>query len=263
MSLRRIVFGAGMTGARAAELAVPRGDDVLAVVRSAQRAETLRARGLAVTCEPVVDVARRYVDAQTHAIVCFPPDGETDAKLAPHLGHARAVTYVSSTAVYGDHQGAIDDETPVVAGEPSSTARRAAEVAYAAVGATILRAPGIYGPERGLHQRVVRGEHRTPGDGTNFVSRIHVDDLAALILASVAVRGETFVVADLTPAPQIEVVRWICAEWGCPMPPFVPPAEVHETLRRNRRIDPRRALAVLGVTLAFPSYQTGMKRPRG
>jgi nucleoside-diphosphate-sugar epimerase len=258
-TLRRVVFGAGMTGARAAELAVQRGDDVLAVVRSPARAEALRARGLSVTREPVVEVARRFVDARTHAIVCFPPDGTTDAALAPLLAGARAVTYVSSTAVYGDHEGALDDATPVTL---TPSARRAAEMDYAAVGATILRAPGIYGPERGLHLRVVRGEHRIPGDGTNVVSRIHVDDLAALILACVAVRGETFVVGDLAPAPQIEVVRWICAEWGCPMPPFVPPGEVHETLRRNRRIDPRRALEVLGVTLAFPSYQIGMKRPR-
>lgn len=253
----RVVFGAGMTGGRVLELARARGDDVLAVVRSPERAERLRERGFAVTRDPVDDVARRSVDSSTHAIVCFPPDGSTDVRLAPLLAHARAVTYVSSSAVYGDREGTIDDTTPVAR---ATSPRHSAEAVWSAIGATILRAPGIYGPERGLHLRVVRGEHRIPGDGARFASRIHVDDLATLILASAAVRGETFIVGDLEPAPQIDVVRWICEEWGCPMPPSVPPETVHETLRYSRRIDPRRALAVLGVTLRYPSYRNGMRR---
>ncbi len=252
----RLILGAGFTGARVAELARERGEDVLAVVRSEARAQALRARGIPVTREPVANVARELAAPDVHAIVCFPPDGETDSVLAPLLAAAGAVSYVSTTGVYGELEGTIDDTTNVPAGD---SLRLRAESAYLAVGGTVLRPPGIYGPDRGLHIRVKSGLHSIPGDGANITSRIHVHDLAMLLLASRAVHGDTFVVADLDPMPQREIIEWICAEYGYPMPPSVPPAEVHETLRRNRRIDPRRALSVLGVTLQYPSYKDGMR----
>lgn len=254
----RVIFGAGSTGSRVAELAASRGEEVLAVVRSEASEQRLRSLGLRVTRAPVDEVAREWIGPETHAIVCFPPDGSTDQRLAPLLALARAISYVSTTSVYGEHEGVIDDSTPVAT---TPSIRLDAEAAYRAVGGTVLRTPGIYGPERGLHLRVVRGRHSIPGDGANFISRIHVDDLAELLLASGNVRGESFVVGDLEPATQRDVVRWICAEYGCPMPPSVPPEQVHETLRHNRRVDPRRALAALNVVLRYPTYREGMKRP--
>ncbi len=259
----RIVLGAGYTGSRVAELAARRGEDVVATVRSEERAHRVAGSGLfRVTREHVIDVAKQLVDEATHVIVCFPPDDVTDVELAPLLARARAVSYLSTTGVYGDANGVVDDTTPVT-GTPTPPSARVlrAEAAYRAVGATVLRAPGIYGPDRGLHVRVSTGKHQLPGEGRGFVSRIHVDDLAALLLASDAVRGETFVVGDLEPAAQRDVVAWICEEYGCAFPPSVPPEQVHETLRRDRRIDPTRALRVLGVTLRHPSFRSGMRRP--
>jgi nucleoside-diphosphate-sugar epimerase len=270
--LRRLVFGAGYTGSRVARSAVRRGDEVIATVRSEARARTLEGQGFVVTRAPVTEVAARYVTEDTHVIIGFPPDGVTDAALAPHLRGAKAISYISSTGVYGDTHGVLDDTTAVpdalpglLPGRATESARRIleAEACYRAVGATVLRAPGIYGPDRGLHVRVTSGQHRIPGDGAGFMSRIHADDLAELLLASVAVRGETFVVADLEPARQCDLVAWICEEYGCAMPPSVPPNEVHETLRRDRRVDGSRALRELGVTLRYPSFRVGMKRTAG
>lgn len=257
----RVVFGAGYAGSRAAELAAGRGERVVATVRSESRAASLVGRGFEVTREPVLEVAKRYVTEEAHAIVCFPPDGVTDERLAPLLSRARAVTYVSTTGVYGDARGVIDDDTPVTTSPSPSIARvLSAEGAYREVGATVLRAPAIYGPDRGLHVRVASGVHALPGDGAGYTSRIHADDLAAILLATERVRGETFVVGDEEPARQRDVVAWICAEYGCAFPPSVPEEGVHETLRRDRRVDSRRALRVLGVELGFRSYREGMAR---
>lgn len=257
------MFGAGYVGARVAALAAARGDEVVATVRSAARAAGLEGQGFQVSTAPVLEVAAGLELAGLHAIICFPPDGATDAPLAQALSGAAAISYVSSTGVYGELAGVVDDSTalPTVA-TPSQARILEAEAAYRAVGGTVLRAPGIYGPDRGLHVRVCSGAHRLPGDGAGVMSRIHADDLAALLLASARVRGETFVVGDLEPAPQRETVAWICAEYGCPMPPSVPPAEVHESLRRDRRVDPSRALQRLELTLQVPSYRVGMRRRR-
>ena len=269
---RVVVLGCGHAGLAVARLARERGLDVLVHARSDARVAALRSEGFDVLQAALLDesmiASSAHVDARTHVVIAFPPDGSTDSRIAPSLAGAAAITYVSSTGVYGEHRGVVDDTTPV----PSESSERAgrilaAEESYRRRGATVLRCPGIYGPDRGLHMRILRGEHRIPGDGTRSLSRIHVDDLAQLILALVPTAahesatsegGDTFVVGDLAPAPHIDVVRFVCDAFGVALPPFVPLESVHESLRADRRVDPSRALSRAGITLRYPSYREGM-----
>lgn len=257
---RVLVLGAGYAGSAVARAARARGLSVVCTTRSDEGARALEREGFRarVSAELSEDIASE-VTSDTHVVVAFPPDDRTDARIAPSLRCARSVAYISSTGVYGERRGLIDDTTEVPL-PPSERARRMldAEAAYRAAGATVLRCPGIYGPERGLHARILRGEHRVPGDGSRTLSRIHVVDLAELLLAAAKAPGETFVVGDLEPAPHIEVVRYVCETYGVPMPPSVPIGDVHDSLRADRKIDPSRALARLGVTLRFPTYRDGM-----
>lgn len=257
---RVLVLGAGHAGGAVARLARSRGLAVSVTVRSPERAERLRAEGFDVVESSALDSGvATLVDGTAHVVVAFPPDGVTDARVAPALRGAAAITYLSTTGVYGDTRGRIDDDTPLPA-HPTERARRVlnAEAAYREQGATVLRCPAIYGPTRGLHARVLCGEHRIPGDGSRFLSRVHVEDLSALVLASARFAGETFVVGDLAPAPHLEVVEYICAAYGVPLPAHVPLESVHESLRADRRIDPSRALQMLGVAPRFPGYRDGM-----
>jgi len=257
---RVIVLGAGYAGLAIARLARRRGARVLLSTRSVERAEQLEREGFEVLVAPALDARfAALVERSDHVVVCFPPDGLTDAALAPALSGARASTYLSTTGVYEGHRGHVDASTPVADhASPRVAARLEAERHYLAAGAVVLRCPGIYGPERGLHRRVIEGKHRIPGDGSRYLSRIHVDDLAALALATPRLRAEVLVIGDLEPAPHGEVVRWIAEQHGVELPPSVPLEEVHETLRADRRVDPREALRRLGVTLRYPSYREGM-----
>lgn len=262
MSQDVVVLGCGYTGVAVARLARSRGLSVLAFVRSESRAEPLRNAGFDVIATKLQADSVPAVDARTHVVVAFPPDGETDARIAPLFRGAGSIAYVSTTGVYGSLTGRIDDATQL----PSPTHRTkrvlAAEEAWRAVGATVLRCPAIYGADRGLHLRIVRGEHRIAGDGSSYTSRIHVEDLAQLLLAARGVRSETFVVGDGSPATQNEIATWISEEWGVPMPPCVPADQVHETLRADRQVDGARALTTLGVELRYPDYRSGMRKPR-
>ncbi|HEX7665946.1 MAG TPA: NAD(P)H-binding protein [Polyangiaceae bacterium] len=259
-----VVLGCGYTGGTVARLARSEGESVVATVRSEERAAPLRLDGFEVVVADPLDAEAiaAFVDEKTHVIVTFPPDGETDARVAPHFARAAAITYLSSTGVYSGVSGVVDDTTPLPAA-PSETARTtlAAEDAWRNVGATVLRSPGIYGADRGLHLRIARGQHRIAGDGSTYTSRIHVRDLAALLLAARKKRGETYVVGDTEPTTQRQISEWVAREYGVAMPPFVPAAEVHESLRADRRVDGSRALRELGVTLEFPSWREGMAKP--
>jgi nucleoside-diphosphate-sugar epimerase len=230
----------------------------LAVVRSEASADALRERGLRVTTDDACSVARASLTPATHAVVTFPPAGDTDLKLAALLAKARAISYLSTTGVYEDIEGEIDDTTPLPgAPSPKYAAVLAAEAAYRAVGGAVLRSPGIYGAERGIHVRLLRGDFKLSGDGSRYGSRIHVEDLAELLLASAQTPGETFVVGDLEPCRQRDMVAWLCERLGLPFPESAPLDQVHETLRRNRRVNPTRALQLLSITLKYPTYREG------
>lgn len=258
-----LILGCGYTGTAALRQAVARGLPVIATTRSEERAEVLRAEGARVLCAARLDASvREHVDEHTHVIVSFQPDPATDDVVAPCLAGAHSVAYISSTGVYGDLRGRIDDQS-LVPSPPSERAARIlrAEALYRAQGAAVLRAAGIYGPDRGLHMRVMRGEHKLPGDGTRVVSRIHVEDLAAFALAAAKpARAQTFVIGDTDPSRQIDVVRFICETYGCAMPESQPLDQVPASLRADREVDSTRAQTLLGVQLRYPSYRLGMSR---
>lgn len=261
MSFERVlILGCGYTGERALRIARRRGLPVVATVRSEERVPVLEREGARVLCAPALGAEiEPHIDAATRVIVAFPADADTDTRIAPLIARAHSVVYISSTGVYGALSGRLDDSTPLPAASDARVARlQAAERCYLGIGATVLRSPGIYGPDRGLHMRVLRGEHRIPGDGSHVLSRIHAEDLAQFTMSETAPRAEAIVVGDLEPARHIDVVRFICDAYGLPLPESVPLDGVHATLRADRAVDSSRALKLLGVKLSYPSYRQGM-----
>ncbi len=122
----------------------------------------------------------------------------------------------------------------------------------------ILRPAAIYGPWRGVHAAMRRGEFRLVEGGQNFISRIHVSDLARLAEAALTSRlAGAYPVADEEPAPSEAVAR-CCAELGLPMPKSIPRDQVSETRRANRRVDGRAIRRLLNVRLDYPSYRSGI-----
>ncbi len=256
-----VILGCGFAGTAAAKLALAAGTPVVATTRREDGAAKLRALGIDARALPTLgpSTVDSLVPAGAYVLVGLPPDGVTDAAIAPALGRAGAVVYVSSTGVYGSARGRVDENTPLDLTAPEARARAAAEDVYRAAGAVVLRAAGIYGPLRGLHRRLLRGELRMPEDGARVVSRIHVDDLAALCLAALdrGPRGATFVVADDAPVPQSEVIAWLCARLAVPLPPPALPGEALPPERQGRAVINARVKSALGVTLHHPTYREG------
>jgi len=192
-------------------------------------------------------------------VVCLAPPGPDPAAEVAALAACAPsrLVYVSSTAVYGAAGGAwVDEEWPIAPVSTAGRARVAAEGALPA-GAIALRVAGIYGPGRGLAERLRAGTLRIIGDGRAHVSRIHVDDLAAAIVRA----GETSVagavnIADDDPAPIGELADRIAIALGLPLPPRVDPAsvsaDVAAMLTADRRIANARMKRELGVVLRHP-----------
>ena len=243
--------------ALAVRRALPASRPVRGTTRSPERIEEIRLADIEPIVLPNLEAVRSSAK-QALILVSFPPDGLTDALLAPACSEASALVYLSSTAVYGGHRGVVDDTTSVDRSEPRARMRLDAEDRWRGAGAVVLRCPALYDASSGLHRRLAQGTVKIP-EGEGIGSRIHTDDLAALVLAALdhGRPGETYVVGDLCPASHGEVIRWMCEKQGWALPPVMPLSEVPVTMRASRAVDASRALRELGVTLRYPSYREG------
>ncbi|HDS1086742.1 TPA: epimerase, partial [Stenotrophomonas maltophilia] len=219
--------------------------------------------------------------AQAEAVLCsVPPDAEGDPALRlllPALQGSPAlrwVGYLSSTSVYADRAGGWINETSVAdATETTGVRRLLAEAQWLAlaeqrgIASAVFRLPGLYGPGRNALLQLAEGRARhviRPGLAFN---RLHVEDLAAVIIASMqrpAHRG-LYLPSDDEPAPPQDVLAFAAKLGGFAMPPAVAwdDPTLSPTLRRfyesNKRIDSRGTRQALGWKPRFPTYREGLR----
>jgi nucleoside-diphosphate-sugar epimerase len=272
-----IIVGCGYTGTQLARSLVARPELAAEVTITRRDGEVARALGAALGVRgeraELAELGQPgglEVPAGAIVVCTAPPGPDPAGEIRALVGAARdaaRIVYVSSTGVYGPGGGAWVDETwPVAPVTESGRARAAAEAALAAAAVPwiALRAAGIYGPGRGLAERIRAGAYRVIGDGSSHVSRIHVVDLVAAIVAAGAAEVTGAInAADDDPAPIGEVADTIAARLGVPPPPRVPvdavSPEVAGMLTADRRIANRRLRDELGVVLRFPSWRIALE----
>ena len=216
------------------------------------------------------DVAvRRELARASHVLSSVPPDAGRDPVLA-HYADAlgdKWLGYLSSTGVYGDTGGAWVDETSPVGGG-RRTARVEADTAWLDRGARVFRLPGIYGPGRSQLDRVRTGTaHRIDLPGQVF-SRIHVEDIAAGVIAGFAAPPGAYNLADDLPASGAAVTEEACRLLGMAPPPLqsLDEAGLSPMARgfyaENRRVANGKPKRVLGWRPRYPTYREGLRAIR-
>jgi nucleoside-diphosphate-sugar epimerase len=273
MASHWLIVGCGYTGALLARTLVARPALASDITVTRRDPEGARALGTELGVRAIAaDLAQpgSLGAAPGAVVVCMAPPGGDPAREIAHLidaaRDAAKIVYVSSTGIYGPGGGAwVDESWPIAPITASGKARAAAEAALA--GATApwlaLRAAGIYGPGRGLIERIRAGSYRVIGDGTSHVGRIHAADLVeAIIRAGTTLHTGPVNAADDDPAPIGVVADAIARQLGLPPPPRVPVAtvspEVAGMLTADRRIANHRLRRELGVELRYPSWREGL-----
>ena len=265
-------LGHGYSAKALARLLLPDGWRVIATTRSAEKAEGLRASGV----EPIVtpgDDLTAALHAATHVLVSAGPTEEGDPMLHAYPEIAQVafewVGYLSTTGVYGDHDGGwVDEDTPLTPSTRRGQWRKEAEEAWLETDLPlhIFRLAGIYGPGRGPFSKVRAGTaRRIIKDGQVF-SRIHVDDIAQTLKASIdrpnPVRA--YNLCDDDPAPPQDVIAYAAELLGVPLPPAIPfeEAEMSPMARsfyaESKRVRNDRIKEELGVRLRYPTYREGL-----
>ncbi|MCU0910674.1 MAG: SDR family oxidoreductase [Rhodobacteraceae bacterium] len=272
-------IGHGYSAAALGLVLRDRGWRVIGTTRSAAKAAALEAAGIEARVWPGSDLTADLA-AATHLLSSVAPGPSGDpvvtqlgaaiASAAPHIAWAG---YLSTTGVYGDHAGGwVDESTPLTPSTRRGQARVEAEAAWRSLADRsglplhIFRLAGIYGPGRGPFEKVRDGTARRIVKPGQVFSRIHVDDIAQVLAASIARPnpGAVYNLCDDDPAPPEDVLAHAAHLLGLPPPPEVPydEAEMSEMARsfyaESKRVRNDRIKQDLGVRLRHPDYRAGL-----
>lgn len=273
-------IGHGYSARALARRLQPVGWRVIGTTRSPDKADALRAEGT----EPLIWPGEGLTAAlgqATHLLTSVAPGREGDPVLATEAAAIAAVApklqwvgYLSTVGVYGDHQGGwVDETTPLTPATARGRARVAAEAAWGALARQaglplhIFRIAGIYGPGRGPFEKVRDGSARRIIKPGQVFSRIHVEDIAQVLAASIARPdpGAIYNLCDDDPAPPEDVLSYAAELLGLPAPPAVAydAAEMTPMARsfyaESKRVRNDRIKTELGVRLLYPDYRSGLQ----
>lgn len=265
-------LGHGYTAQALAPLLLAQGWRIIGTTRSPAKAEAIAATGV----EPLLwpGPLSGAIAQATHLLTSVSPDASGDPVLLAHGAEIAAhrwdwVGYLSTTGVYGDHQGGwVDEDTPLTASTTRGQMRVEAEASWTALGVPlhIFRLAGIYGPGRGPFEKVRDGTARRILKPGQVFSRTHVEDIAQVLAASIArpAPGTAYNVCDDDPAPPEDVLSHAAALLGLPPPPAedYATAEMSPMARsfyaESKRVRNTRIKRDLGVTLRHPTYREGL-----
>ncbi len=240
--------------------------------READGAENLAALGI----DPIpFNAADAAMESATAIISAVPPSAEGDPVLARYgdqlanISKQAWIGYLSTTGVYGDTGGALVDEASAL--NPSndrSQWRATCEQGWLSVSAHIFRLSGIYGQGRSSVDRLRLGLARRIDNPGHLFSRIHVDDIAQTLIASInqPSPGQIYNLCDDEAAEQQVVEAYAAELLGIEPPPLVPFDEAIREMspiaktfwQDNRRVDNTRIKNELGVKLIYPTYREGL-----
>jgi len=216
----------------------------------------------------------------THVLLSIPPTDDGDPALRWHTediasaGSVGWVGYLSTTGVYGNRDGDwVDEASDPRPSSPRSERRVTAEQAWLEWGertdipVQIFRLAGIYGPGRSVVNQIKAGTARRITKPGHVFSRTHVEDIATVIVASIARprAGGIYNICDDEPAAPGDVVAYACSLLEIEPPPEIPveDADLSPMAKSfwsdNRRVKNDLIKSELGVELAFPDYRIGIR----
>lgn len=255
---------------------------IAATIRDETEREALAAVGIEAHLF-ASDDSRRALATASHILTSVPPGKSGDPVLETYSETLAALKpawlgYLSTTGPYGDCGGAwVDEGAPTRPSGQRGQRRLGAERAWTSLCLAnhlplhIFRLPGLYGPGRCALDRVREGTARRIIKPGQVFSRIHIDDLAAILKASmenpraIASGAALYNVADDLPSPPQDVTTFAAELLGVTPPPEIPfeDAELTPMARSfyadNKRISNARIKSELGITLKYPTWREGLK----
>lgn len=276
-------FGYGYTAAALAEVLRAFGWEIAGTTTDPDKRAQMQAQGIAAELfEPSRYLPDPFESFRgvTHVLLSIPPGRSGDPAFEAHAhdileaGTVEWAGYLSTTAVYGNHDGGwIDESTPLAPSSQRGSQRARAEEQWQSLLMNedfplhIFRLSGIYGPGRSAIDTVRSGTARRIDKAGHVFNRIHVDDIVQTLIASMnnPRPGAVYNLADDLPSSSHEVISFACNLLGICPPPLISyeQADVAPMVRSfysdNKRIRNDLIKQELGITLRYPDYRAGLQ----
>ncbi|MEP3345071.1 MAG: SDR family oxidoreductase [Litoreibacter sp.] len=273
-------FGHGYSAQALSNRLLPQGWTITGTTRTQDKVQVLQSDGFEGVIWPESDLSE-YIKKATHILISAGPNEEGDPvlnafrdQLSQAAENLEWVGYLSTTGVYGDHQGGwVDETTPLTPSTKRGQLRVEAEAAWQELAIQtgmplhIFRLAGIYGPGRGPFSKVRNGTARRIIKDNQVFSRIHVEDIAQVLDASIKqpTAGAIYNLCDNDAAPPQDVIGYAAQLLGLPLPEAEPfeTAQMSPMARsfyaESKRVRNDRIKDELGVTLLYPDYKSGLE----
>lgn len=276
-------FGYGYTAAALAEVLRAFDWEIAGTTTDPDKRAQMQAQGIAAELfEPSRYLPDPFESFRgvTHVLLSIPPGRSGDPAFEAHAhdileaGTVEWAGYLSTTAVYGNHDGGwIDESTPLAPSSQRGSQRARAEEQWQSLLMNeefplhIFRLSGIYGPGRSAIDTVRSGTARRIDKAGHVFNRIHVDDIVQTLIASMnnPRPGAVYNLADDLPSSSHEVISFACNLLGICPPPLISyeQADVAPMVRSfysdNKRIRNDLIKQELGITLRYPDYRAGLQ----
>ncbi len=252
------------------------GWQVIGTTRSPEKAARIAENGVRPILWPSGDDILQAIEESTHLLTSVAPGPDGDPVLAALGGAVSAAAprldwaaYLSTSGVYGDRAGGwVDERSELRPATARGRARVAAEAEWRAIPLLplhIFRIAGIYGPGRGPFAKLRAGTARRVVKPGQVFGRIHVDDIARALQASIEAPAPGAIVnlTDDEPAPPQDVIAHAAGLLGLPVPPEIPfqDADLSPMARsfyaESKRVRNDRLHALAGALL-HPTYREGL-----
>jgi len=282
MHRKIFIFGFGYTARFLAKKLAELNFQIIGTSRTTQHLEFHHNTGYELIHFTKADV-EKHLQSATHVLISTPPSADSGDPvlvqfhdlLQKQLHQTQWLGYLSSTGVYGDHQGNwVDELSASISPGQQGTLRLIAENAWLSLAMEfnlplhIFRLAGIYGPQRNALARITHGKAQTIYKKNHFFSRIHVEDIATTLLASIQKPQPMSIynVADDEPATSQDVDNYAASLLHIPPPQIVPfeladlSLKAKEFYTHNRRVSNAKIKQKLLVKLHYPDYKAGLKK---
>ena len=218
----------------------------------------------------------------THILLSIPPSALGDPTCNKYLSqlvklkNLKWIGYLSSTGVYGNHNGGwVTEQSPLNIEGAHNHNRRLAEQQWLqalrehSLPVHIFRLSGIYGPNgRSAFDSILAGISRIIDEPTAIFSRVHVTDIAQVLTASMLgalAPGSIYNVADDYPCNPGEVIRLAHKLLGLSAPKLIAlkDAGLSEMglsfYRHQKRVNNAKLKRELNYQFLYPTYESGLR----
>jgi len=212
-----------------------------------------------------------------HILISIAPINGTDIvikNLKDYLKSSKFkwITYLSATSVYGNHNGEwVDENSETKPSSSNGVERLKVEKEWMQLASKfdlpfqIFRLSGIYSNQYNILKRLKSGEAKIINKKNHFFSRIHVEDIANVLVISLNnfKKREIYNISDNQPASAEEVTMYGVKLLGIDKPKTIEINEIKSEMLKNfykdsKKVDNKKMKIFFNHKLKYPTYVEGL-----